>query len=61
MKDVEIRDFDVQHQNNSNKMMSINEEKNDLMGMIKRKDLEITQLKRKLMESGQREEIPIQE
>jgi len=40
-------------------MMSINEEKNDLMGMIKRKDLEITQLKRKLMESGQREEIPI--
>ncbi len=61
MKDVEIRDFDVQHQNNSNKMMSINEEKNDLMGMIKRKDLEITQLKRKLMESGPREEIPIQE
>jgi len=39
--------------------MSINEEKNDLMGMIKRKDLEITQLKRKLMESGPREEIPI--
>lgn len=38
---MEMRDFDVSNKENGDRVWSMNEEKNELMGMIKWKDLEI--------------------
>jgi len=41
LKDTELRDNDVHNKDVGSKISSINEEKNELLGMVKRKDLEI--------------------
>ena len=50
LKDTELWDIDVSSKDNSQKLNSINNEKNELIGIVKRKDIEIQQLKKWLLE-----------
>ena len=60
-KDTELWNIDLQNIDNGDWAWTINEEKNDLMAMLKRKDIEISQLKRKILEGERPEEIPERE